>query len=54
MKTHYDILKVAKDAPLDDIRSAYKKLAIKYHPDRIAYQMRLATRGRIGFSPTHE
>jgi curved DNA-binding protein CbpA len=42
MKAHYDILKVAKDAPLEDIRSTYKKLALKYHPDRIAYQMRLA------------
>lgn len=42
MKTHYDILKVAKNAPLEDIRSTYKKLARKYHPDRIAYQMRLA------------
>ncbi len=30
----YQILEVAKTASQDEIRSAYKKMAMKYHPDR--------------------
>jgi hypothetical protein len=33
-RTHYDNLKVSRDAPPEVIRSAYKALANKYHPDR--------------------
>lgn len=33
-KTHYDILQLKIDASSDDIRSAYKKLAFKHHPDK--------------------
>lgn len=33
-RTHYDNLKVARDAPLEVIKSAYRALANKYHPDR--------------------
>ncbi len=32
--THYDNLKVARNAPIEVIRAAYKSLAAKYHPDR--------------------
>ena len=32
--THYDNLKVARDAPPEVIRAAYKTLSQKYHPDR--------------------
>ena len=32
--THYDNLKVARDASTDVIRAAYRKLLQKYHPDR--------------------
>ncbi|MBV8157565.1 MAG: J domain-containing protein, partial [Dyella sp.] len=36
MHTHYDNLKVSRDAPSEVIRAAYKSLSQKYHPDRHA------------------
>jgi DnaJ domain len=33
LHTHYDNLKVARDAPPEVIRAAYRTLAQKYHPD---------------------
>ncbi len=33
-KDYYEILGVAKDASQDAIKKAYRKLAMKYHPDR--------------------
>ena len=38
MKDYYQILGVSKDASADDIKSAFRKLAMKYHPDRYAGQ----------------
>lgn len=32
--THYDNLKVARNAPTEVIRAAYRSLSQKYHPDR--------------------
>ncbi|MGV3653845.1 MAG: J domain-containing protein [Noviherbaspirillum sp.] len=32
--THYDNLKVSRDAPPEVIRAAYKTLSQKFHPDR--------------------
>src|SRR5687768_11057918 len=32
-KDYYQTLGVARDAPVDDIRKAYRQLARKYHPD---------------------
>ncbi|HBK80222.1 MAG TPA: hypothetical protein DDZ83_11235 [Nitrospinae bacterium] len=34
VRTHYDNLKVARDAPIEVIRGAYRELAKKHHPDR--------------------
>jgi hypothetical protein len=34
LRTHYDNLKVARDAPIEVIRAAYKSLSQKFHPDR--------------------
>lgn len=34
MKSYYDILGVPKSAAEDDIKKAFKKKAMKYHPDR--------------------
>jgi len=34
MKDYHGILRVRKDATLAEIRKAYRKLAMQYHPDR--------------------
>jgi curved DNA-binding protein CbpA len=33
-RKHYDILQVKPDASADEIQHAYRKLAMRYHPDR--------------------
>ena len=34
LHSHYDTLQVERDAPADDVRNAYRRLAQKFHPDK--------------------
>ena len=34
MTTYYEILEVSREAVLEEIRTSYRRLAIKYHPDK--------------------
>ena len=33
----YQILEISEEASDDDVKKAYRKMAVKYHPDKVAY-----------------
>ena len=37
MKTHYDLLDVAPDAPSDEIKRAFRREIARYHPDKVQH-----------------
>lgn len=51
---YYSVLGVRKDASFSDIRSAYRKLALKWHPDRWAANPAVAGDAKRRFQQIQE
>ncbi|KAH9755448.1 J domain-containing protein [Citrus sinensis] len=52
--SYYAILGIRKDASFSDIRSAYHKLAMKWHPDRSAKNPGVAGEAKCRFQQIQE
>ena len=53
-ETYYDILGLKKDCTSEQIKKAYRKLAIKYHPDKNRGNEEEATKKFKEISEAHE
>ncbi|XP_044476374.1 dnaJ homolog subfamily B member 8-like [Mangifera indica] len=51
---YYSVLGLRKDASFSDIRSAYRKLAMKWHPDRFAKNPGVASEAKRRFQRIQE
>ncbi|KAF3647093.1 putative MADS-box protein isoform X1 [Capsicum annuum] len=51
---YYSVLGIRKDASCSDIRSAYRKLALKWHPDRWAKNPTVAGEAKRRFQKIQE
>lgn len=51
-RDYYDVLGIAKTSTDDDIKAAYRKLASKYHPDKLAETEKAA--GEVKFKEAKE
>lgn len=54
MSNYYEILGVPKNAPSSDIKKAYRKLALKWHPDKNPGQVDVATKKFKEISQAYE
>lgn len=57
MQSHYDVLKIALDAPAEVVRAAYRVFAARHHPDRagtdeLALMQRVNEAYRVLSDPT--
>ncbi|KAH1105929.1 hypothetical protein J1N35_009697 [Gossypium stocksii] len=51
---YYTILGIRKDASFSDIRTAYRKLALKWHPDRYVKNPAVAGEAKLRFQQIQE
>ena len=51
---YYDVLQVSKASTTDDIRKAYRKLALKWHPDKNPEKLDIATKEFKQISEAYE